>query len=164
MFLPIGDEPKSPGVPYVTYGLIAVNTLVYLLFCLPRLGLAADPADPLVRQYVEVISHHLGASSAGLMSQISAYDVFLFAHGFRPAVWSTANLFTSMFLHSGLMHLLGNMLFLKIFGDNVEMHMSRVAYLCVYLLTGAAGTMLFALFQWNSPVPLVELPEQLAAF
>ena len=155
MFFPVGDEPRSPGVPYVTYGLIAANSLVYLLFCLPRLGSAVDPSDPLVLQYVQAISRHVGAHPSSLMSQISAYDVFLFSHGFRPAAFSLVSLFTSMFLHSGLMHLAGNMLFLKIFGDNVELHMSRFTYLCVYLTTGAAGTLLFALFQWNSPVPLV---------
>ena len=60
-----------------------------------------------------------------------------------------------MFLHAGWMHLLGNMLFLWIFGDNVELHIGRVAYLAIYVLTGVLATALFSLFVLDSTLPMI---------
>jgi membrane associated rhomboid family serine protease len=73
---------------------------------------------------------------------MSAYDVFLLQWGYKPASPSILTLLTSMFLHGGWLHLLGNMLFLWIYGDNVEHRLGRLGYLWGYLLTGivaAAG-------------------------
>jgi membrane associated rhomboid family serine protease len=60
-----------------------------------------------------------------------------------------------MFLHGGWMHLVGNILFLWIFGDNVEQRLGRIRYLLGYLAAGAAATLFFALFVPDSQIPLV---------
>src|SRR5262245_35979244 len=64
---------------------------------------------------------------------------FIIAHGLKPAEFSYVDLFTSMFLHGGWFHLIGNMLYLYIFGDNVEDRLGRVRYLLFYLACGAAA-------------------------
>jgi hypothetical protein len=58
----------------------------------------------------------------------TAYDLFLFEWGFRPRAMSLVDLFASMFLHGGLLHLIGNMLFLWIYGDNVEHRMGPLSF------------------------------------
>ena len=64
-------------------------------------------------------------------------------------------LLTSMFLHSGFMHIAGNMLFLWIFGDNVEDFFGHLPYLMFYLVCGISAGLLHVLFNLNSPLPAV---------
>ena len=90
-----------------------------------------------------------------LAAQTSAYDIFAFEHGYRPAAPQLADLLSCMFLHGGLMHLFGNMLFLWIYGDNVERRLGPFAFLFWYLATGAAATLAHALVFSSSNVPLV---------
>ena len=82
--------------------------------------------------------------------------VALIAHwGLIPVHFRFGNLLTSMFLHGGLLHLLGNMLFLYIFGDNVEDRLGHLRYLVFYLLCGAAAGAAQALSSPDSSVPMV---------
>lgn len=111
---PIRDHNPSEKTPYVTYVLIAVNVLVFVSYW----PLFADPR---------------------------ALNAFFGSYAMIPASvtggadWST--LLTSMFLHGGLLHLGGNMLFLYIFGDNLEEELGHLRFLGFYLLTGLlAGT------------------------
>jgi membrane associated rhomboid family serine protease len=62
---------------------------------------------------------------------------------------------TCMFLHAGLMHLLGNLLYLWIFGDNVEDRLGHVRFLLFYLLCGVGASVAHIAFNPNSPVPVV---------
>lgn len=64
-------------------------------------------------------------------------------------------LLTAMFLHGGLLHILGNMLFLMPFGDNVEDRLGHFRYLLFYLLCGLAATVIYTLFNQSSTVPLI---------
>jgi membrane associated rhomboid family serine protease len=156
MFLPIGDEPNPRQPALVNIGLIIVNCAVFLLVSLPLMGKPGDPSDPLFAEYVNfLLGEGHGVSARALAAQVSAYDLFVFEHGFRPSVGGVATLFSSMFLHGGWAHLLGNMLFLWIYGDNVENRLGRAGYLALYLATGVAATLFFALFQGSSDVPLV---------
>lgn len=82
-------------------------------------------------------------------------EQFLFAHGLVPRSFTFATLFTSMFLHGGLMHLLGNMLFLYIFGDNVEDRLGHARYLVFYLLSGVAAGAVQTLTNPESALPMV---------
>jgi membrane associated rhomboid family serine protease len=140
--LPIGDAPNPRGVPFVTYALIAANVAVYVLVTLPLAGLRPAADDPVLVEYLRVVSQalHGRVPLAVLAREVSAYDLFVFTHGFRPAAPALPDLFVSMFLHAGLLHLAGNMLFLWIYGDNVERRLGGVWYLATYLATGVAAT------------------------
>jgi membrane associated rhomboid family serine protease len=85
----------------------------------------------------------------------SAVDLLLLTYGLVPADFSLPTLFTSMFLHGGFTHVGGNMLFLWIFGDNVEDRMGHGRFLAFYLLCGAAAALAQTLMQPASLVPMV---------
>jgi membrane associated rhomboid family serine protease len=72
-----------------------------------------------------------------------------------PSVSPSATIFTSMFMHGGLLHLGGNMLFLWIFGDNVEDSMGHARYLVFYLLSGVAAALAQAWVEPTSTIPMV---------
>ena len=162
MILPIGDQPNPRGfTPVVTYGLLAANIAVFLFISLPLTTQPVDINDPSVNDYVrEILRRYPGADAGTLMQalrRVTAYDVFVMEWGYRPAAPSLATLFSSMFLHGGWLHLIGNMLFLWIYGDNVEHRLGRLGYLVAYLATGVAATLAFAAFSPASAghVPLV---------
>ena len=157
MLLPLSDAPNPGGRPYVTYGLIAANILVYALVSLP---LGAEPPDTrsaAFQAYVEVVRDQLppGVPLRAALAATSAYDLYVFEHGYKPAAPQLADLFYSLFLHGGFLHLFGNMLFLWIYGDNVEYRLGRLGYLLAYLVTGIAATLFFSLFAPDSALPLV---------
>ena len=157
MFLPIGDAPNPKGTPFVTYALIAANVAAFLLLNLPLASRQADVNDPAFGEYVEVMTRELQgrADVSQLVAQTSAYDLFSFEHGYRPNAPQVTDLLSCMFLHGGFMHLFGNMLFLWIYGDNVERRLGAVPFLLWYLLTGVVATLAHALVFPSSDVPLV---------
>ena len=157
MLLPLGDDPNPPGRPVVNYALIAINIAVYLFIALPLSGTPADPSNPLLQAYADLIVERLDGSilARDIAATLSAYDLVVFEYGFRPAEPSVTGLFTSMFLHGGFMHLAGNMLFLWIYGDNVEHRLGRVGYLAAYLGTGLAATLAHAALNSSSEMPTV---------
>ncbi len=155
MFLPVGDTPNPPGIPYANYLLIGLNVAVFLLVTLPLATTRPDLSDPLLYEYLQVSGAHGELAARILLERLSAYDLFVFRHGFRPASPALSPLLSSLFLHGGWMHLFGNMLFLWIFGDNVEHRLGSVRYLLAYLASGVAASVFFALFVPASQVPLV---------
>jgi membrane associated rhomboid family serine protease len=116
--LPLRDNVPTRTRPFVTWGLIVANVLVWVLYQLPDLNASVRE---LAYQPCEVVD-----SCAG---QAVGQDWPLTA-------------FTSMFMHGGWEHLLGNMLFLHIFGNNVEDVLGHVRYLLFYLAGGLAATAL----------------------
>jgi len=84
-----------------------------------------------------------------------AAERFIYAWGLVPNAFAWVKLLTSMFLHGGLLHLIGNMLFLYIFGDNVEDRLGHGRYLAFYLLCGLAAGAAQALVSPGSNVPMV---------
>jgi len=155
MFLPIGDTPNPPGRPLVTWALIAINVIVFVLVTLPLSGAAPDMNNPLLLDYLRAMGVQGSVPVDEILRRVSAYDLFVFEYGYRPAVAALPTLFSSMFLHSGWMHLLGNMLFLFIFGDNVEHRLGGLWYLLSYLATGVAAALFFALFAPGSQIPMI---------
>jgi len=157
LLLPLSDAPNPGGRPYVTYGLIAANILVYLLVSLPLGAQPPDTASPAFLAYVEVVRDQLppGMPLRAALANTSAYDLYVFEHGYKPAAPQLADLFYSLFLHGGFLHLFGNMLFLWIYGDNVEYRLGPLAYFLSYVATGVAATLFFSLFALGSAVPLV---------
>jgi membrane associated rhomboid family serine protease len=157
LIIPLSDAPNPGGRPYVTYALIAANVLVYALVSLPLGTQPADPSSPSYQAYVEVVRNQLPADVpvGAVLEHVSAYDIFVFDHGYKPAAPQAPDLLFSLFLHGGFLHLFGNMLFLWIYGDNVEYRLGRLWYLLAYLATGVAATLFFSLFAPGSAVPLV---------
>jgi membrane associated rhomboid family serine protease len=117
---PIKDDQPRYSTPYVSWFLIGLNILIFLFQWLQS---ATDPqgAELFARQYGEVPSH-LAAFLAGSHRYSLQQVVIPF--------------FTSMFLHAGWMHVLGNMWYLYIFGDNIEDYLGHFQYLVFYLLCG----------------------------
>jgi membrane associated rhomboid family serine protease len=137
--LPLKDDQPRYSTPYVNSFLIGINVLIFLLQWLQQVS---DPrgAELFARTYGEVPAH-LAAFLAG-SHRYSLQDVVL-------------PFFTSMFLHAGWKHVLGNMWFLYIFGDNVEDYLGHVTYLVFYVLCGLfAMTTQVAIYP-HSNVPTV---------
>lgn len=157
MVLPIGDAPNPRGAPFLTYLLIAANVAVFVLLTLPLSGAPADPSDPLFRDYVDAVERSVGspAEVEEFVRSATAYDLFVFAHGFRPIAPTVADLLSSLFLHANFMHLFGNMLFLWIYGDNVEHRMGGGRYLLAYLGTGLAASLVHYATAPDSPLPTI---------
>jgi membrane associated rhomboid family serine protease len=82
-------------------------------------------------------------------------QAFIFAHGLVPNEFSFVTLITSMFLHGGLLHFGGNMLYLWIFGDNVEDRMGHARFIAFYVLCGIAAALAQTFANPDSPVPMV---------
>jgi membrane associated rhomboid family serine protease len=121
--IPIGDDDSSRRItPVVTFALIAVNGLVFLL-------------------------------------ELSSSEAFITRWAFVPARFLAnpagdfLTLFTSMFMHAGWVHLLGNMLYLWIFGDNVEDRLGHGLFLAFYLVCGVAAAFAQMAVNMNSSVP-----------
>ncbi len=162
MILPIGDQPNPRGVPWINYALLAANTAVFVLVTLPLMGSAPDLEDPLTLRYLQgLLAANPGVDPEALarhvMASLSAYDVFLMRWGYRAGDPALLSLLTSMFLHGGWMHLLGNMLFLWIYGDNVEHRLGRAGYLLAYLGSGALAAVTYGAFApaASAHVPMV---------
>ncbi len=155
MFLPIGDVPNPKTTPYVNWLLIGINIAVFIVVTMPLS--AAKPAldDPALLDYLNAIGAQGNWPVQLIYQHVSAYDLVVFKYGFRPAVFSTVSMFTAMFMHGGWMHLAGNMLFLWIYGDNVEHRLGHLGYLVAYLAAGLAATLFFAMFVPNSQIPML---------
>ena len=133
--LPLRDNIPTTRTAYVTYGLIVANVLVYFFW--QRGGLTLGRP--------ELAALHLPA--AGLRrrsrrrSRTRAASRCMIATGCPnpPTANPYLTIFTAMFMHGGLLHLGGNMLFLWIFGNNVEDAMGPVKFLLFYLLGGVAA-------------------------
>ena len=158
--LPLGDEPNPSGTPVLTYALILVNCAAYVLITLPLGFDRPEWADPRVQEYLRAWVEALGAPVSGrdvaaMYQQMTGYDLFVYRWGFRAADPSLVTLFTAMFLHAGFLHLLGNMLFLWICGDNVEHRLGRVRFLAAYVGTGIAATAIQTLLSGRTDLPLL---------
>jgi membrane associated rhomboid family serine protease len=130
--IPLKDINPTRNFPFVNVMLISANVLVFL--------------------YQITLSPHAQKmfvlANATVPARIPAYLT-----GHAPASVALFPLFSSMFLHGGLMHLLGNMLFLYIFGDNVEDTFGHIGYLFFYFLCGIGSGLIHVMFNWGSGIP-----------
>ena len=132
--IPLKDNIPSSRTPLITIGLIVINVLVYL----NQLTLPPRAAVRFVYLY-------------GLIPVEIAGGELLVPH----PVPLYGTILTSMFVHGGLFHLAGNMLYLWIFGDNVEDRLGRVRYLLFYLLSGVGAAATQILSDPHSQIPMV---------
>lgn len=140
MFLPIGDERVQRRFPpYVNYALVLTNIAVFVL--LQRMGTDLRFTYAYAAVPLEIVSGHDLITASKLVEDPLTGDV-LRVPGLQPTpipVWGT--LVTSMFMHGGLAHLFGNMLFLWIFGDDIEDHLGHARYLAFYLVCGVLAAL-----------------------
>ncbi|MBN8619543.1 MAG: rhomboid family intramembrane serine protease, partial [Anaerolineae bacterium] len=128
--LPLQDINPTRRVPYITYGLIAINVIVFLT----QLGLSE-------RQLAEVYV------TQSVVPVLVARDPF--------SIETILDFIRSMFFHGGWAHLLGNMLYLWIFGDNVEDVMGKPLYILFYLVCGFVAAFAQVVIDPTSQIPLV---------
>ncbi len=140
MIIPIGDDNSDRRTtPVVNYILIAINVVVFVLF--QQMGGNADftyafstvPQEILTGRDVVTQDQVVQDPVSGSRYQLP---------GLRPTPISVyITLLTSMFMHGGLAHILGNLLYLFIFGDNIEDRLGHGRYLLFYLLTGVLASL-----------------------
>lgn len=134
MFLPLRDENPTNRIPFITIFIIALNCLIFLYQVFSPQGL-------------DYYTLKMGAVP---------YEITHFkALAHIPRLSPPLTLFTSMFLHGGLFHLLGNMLFLWIFGNNVEDFLGPFRFFFFYLLSGLGASFTHIVFNPNSQVPVI---------
>lgn len=136
---PIGDQNRHGHItPVVNYALIAINVAVFLYqIMLPDPQTAASCAET-VAATVQGFVCKYGVVPAEI---VSGQDLF--------------TLLTSMFVHGGWAHIIGNMMFLWVFGDNVEDAFGHLGYLIFYLVTGLAASAAHILLDAGSTIPSV---------
>lgn len=134
--IPLRDEIPTHRFPLINYTLIAINVLVYLF-----------------------------QSMLGPNEQALVYEFALIPFSFTSSLnlGDITDLFTSMFMHAGLAHIGGNLLYLWIFGDNVEDRMGRGRYLFFYLLGGFVASLTHILTNPGSQIPTVGASGAIAA-
>ena len=130
--IPLRDNIPSRGVPTLNYAIIILNVLVFLL------------------------EMSMGRELDEFIQGFGFVPINFFLHfGEGDTVGAVLPIFSSMFLHGGWFHLIGNMWTLYIFGDNVEDTLGHGKYLILYLLSGAAACLAQLLSSPGSPMPMV---------
>lgn len=140
MFIPIADDNSDRTIqPYFNYIFIALNILVWIVFQ----GMSGESAFTYAYATVpaEIINgHDIVTHSQTYIDPNTGIKFLIPGLGVTPIpVYFT--LLTSMFMHGSWMHLLGNMLYLWIFGDNIENRLGRTRYIIFYLLTGIIASL-----------------------
>jgi membrane associated rhomboid family serine protease len=132
--IPIKDDNPTRIFPIVNYALIAINVAVFFY--------QATLPPRVLKAFVlhnATVPMRIPAALEGHLDLKMAFDP----------------MFTSMFLHGGLLHLLGNMLFLYVFGDNIEDAFGHIGYLIFYIFCGIGSSMIHVLFNWHSSLPAI---------
>lgn len=137
--IPIRDDTPRFSTPYVTYFLIALNTVIFLWEW--SVGLQSQrELNALIFQF-GVVPRHLTAALEGT-AHVNLADAFL-------------PILTSMFLHGSWLHIIGNMWVLWIFGDNIEDYLGHFPYLIFYLVCGIVASVAHVLLNLTSRIPSV---------
>jgi len=138
MVFPLYDDNTGrTTIPWVNYAFIAVNILVFVL--LQRLGTDTDFTYSFSTVPGEIMSGSDIQTEPRIVETPTGQQFQLPGLGYTPFVYLT--LITSMFMHGGIAHIAGNMLFLWIFGDNIEDRLGHVRYLIFYLLCGVIASL-----------------------
>ncbi|MEP7326687.1 MAG: rhomboid family intramembrane serine protease [Gemmatimonadota bacterium] len=146
MVLPLGDDNSlRKTTPYVTFVLIAVNAIVWFI--------QLSAGDPFTNGYSTVpyeITH--GVDLSGIFHLTAGGESFaLHLYPSPHPIYLT--LLSAMFMHGSWLHILGNMLYLWIFGDNIEDLLGHGRYLVFYLACGIAASLAQVFFAPNSYIP-----------
>lgn len=146
--IPLGDRNPTATFPAVTLALIGLNVAAYFLFQHGTLSFG----DPSTREYLCNLGEY-----AAVPRELTHpnFDLDLTGCGIREPASPWITVLTSMFMHGGLLHLGGNMLFLWVFGNNIEDAMGHAKFLVFYLLGGVAALGLQVAVDPGSAVPTI---------
>jgi membrane associated rhomboid family serine protease len=148
--LPLKDDIPTRRFPVLTVGLIALNTAVWIFqLSKPDDGAVDGSSQAFVCEWGAIPGHVFGSvvpEPIGASTAVECVDL-----NTNPVL----SLFTSQFLHGSWLHLLGNMLFLWVFGNNVEDRLGRVRFLPFYLVCGAVAALTQSVIDRSSDVPLI---------
>ena len=159
----IGDDNKANGkVPWVTFSLIAINVVVYCAQCF--LGDAFTLGFSLVPKEISTLTdltqpQHVRAKVPYRVTYVKNKEIVHYRHVTVTVPQAPGpfpiflTLLTSMFLHGGWLHLLGNMWFLAVFGRNVECALDHGRFLAFYLACGVVGGLAYTLSDLSSVLP-----------
>ena len=123
MFFPYKDDNPRVLFPYITYTLITINTLIFLIFT--------------------------------YFSFLNPNTNLFYIFGFIPNSFNLFTILSSMFIHGGFGHILSNMWFLYIFGDNIESILGHMKFLLFYILCGFGAAFAQYIIDPNSSIPMV---------
>lgn len=140
MFFPIRDDQPRFSTPFINYFIIALNIAVYFFVELPIQAQGPRAMNLLITQF-GLTPHDLTRAVAGMPQY--------------PLGANILTILTSMFMHGGFFHILGNMWCLWIFGDNVEDHLGHFSYLLFYLICGVAAALTDIALTPTSNVPMI---------
>ncbi len=154
MFFPYKDDNPRIVVPYVTYAIIAINLVIF--FYQMGLNFAAGQEFTLSFGLIPATLTNMPRGEitiayAQYLSEATSARIFLDATPNSPYL----TVFTSMFMHGGIAHIFGNMLFLWIFGDNIEGAFGHVKFAVFYILCGIGAALGQIFIDVNSMVPMI---------
>jgi membrane associated rhomboid family serine protease len=134
--IPLRDDQPSFSTPFINYFLIVLNLVIFMW----EVSVGHHALNGFLNEF-GVIPHQTIAALTG--------------HSYASPVTAILPLFTSMFLHASFLHVGGNMLFLWIFGDNVEDYLGHFKYLVFYLLSGLAAAITHIALNAGSDLPII---------
>ena len=166
--LPIKDDIPTRRFPIVTVVIIAINVIVFFGFQVNSVSLdGADLKQDVVVKYSAIpyeITHpgdQCAATVSGTIACAPAAEVEAgTGESFPPTILT---IFFAMFMHGGLLHIAGNMLFLWIFGNNIEDSMNRALFVVFYLLGGVVAMLAQTAIDPNAAVPTLGASGAIAA-
>jgi membrane associated rhomboid family serine protease len=168
---PLKDNIPTRRFPIVTVVIVVANVVMFFAFQEARITLSGAGVDEEKVVEYGVIPYELThpgkecSEIPDVRGQLAiaceGQEGVLGEAADQPPTWLT--LFTSMFMHGGLLHIVGNMLFLWIFGNNIEDSMGRLRYVGFYLLGGIAATVAQTLIDTNATVPSIGASGAVAA-
>lgn len=132
--IPLGDENPRRSIPFITWTLVAVNVLVFMR----QLGVESRQGMEFLQGFMMVPMEITTGVDVGPPTRLDP-------------LWLT--IFSSMFMHANLAHIGGNMLYLWVFGDNIEDRLGHLPYLVFYLLCGVAASLAHVFTNPSSSVP-----------
>jgi len=132
------DDSDRQSTPWVNYAIIALNIFVFVV--LQGIGTNEQFTYSFSTVPQEILTGHDVVTSGRVVEVVTGQRVLIPGLGVTPgSVYLT--LFTSMFMHGGIAHIAGNMLFLWIFGDNIEDRLGHIRYVIFYLLCGVIASL-----------------------
>ncbi len=164
--IPIGDSPRSRNTPWINYALILANIAVFIYMVL------LSNTVPARTQALRDFRNQTSGQCYGFQTAPTDADAFVCKWAFQPKEFFDnlrsrsdvaapdrpvilLSIIVSLFMHAGWLHIAGNMLFLWVFGDNVEDRLGHIGYLLFYVLAGAAATLVQGFIDSTSVIPVL---------